>query len=159
MKGMKILANCLIIVLILLSCSRAITPSDKDSSIEEMFQLMDYERQTLAGFEAMLPIVDQMSSQLQLDAKEKEQLKNIYRDWFENDLDRKAMKEGMVKIYAEAFTAEEINGLNKFYSSPIGQKFLEKTPELMRLGAQIGMEEAQKKQGKLMERLQPLLDR
>jgi len=122
-----------------------------------MFQLMDIEGQLAGGFEAMLPIIDQMSSGLQLDAKEKEQLKNIYRDWFENDLDRKAMKEGMVKIYAEAFTAEEINGLNKFYSSPIGQKFLEKTPELMRLGAQIGMEEGQKKQGKLMERLQPLL--
>ena len=122
-----------------------------------MFQLVGIERQMGGGFEAMLPIIDQMSSGLQLDAKEKEQLKNIYRDWFEKDLDRKAMKEGMVKLYAEAFTAEEINGLNKFYSSPIGQKFLEKTPELMRLGAQIGMEEAQKSQGKLMERLQPLL--
>jgi len=124
-----------------------------------MFQLVGIERQMGGGFEAMLPIIDQMSSGLQLDAKEKEQLKNIYRDWFENDLDRKAMKEGMVKIYAEAFTAEEVNGLNKFYSSPIGRKFLEKTPELMRLGAQIGMEEAQKKQGKLMERLQPFFDK
>ena len=154
---MKTLTYCLIIVLTLFSYSCGKTPIDKSSSIEKMFQLVGIERQMGGGFEAMLPIIDQMSSGLQLDAKEKEQLKNIYRDWFENDLDRKAMKEGMVKIYAEAFTAEEVNGLNKFYSSPIGRKFLEKTPELMRLGAQIGMEEAQKKQGKLMERLQPLL--
>jgi|TARA_B100001964_G_C13870141_1_gene438307 hypothetical protein len=122
-----------------------------------MFQLIDIEGQMGGGFEAMLPIIDQMSSQLQLDAEEKEQLKNIYRDWFENDIDRKAVKEEMAKIYAEAFTAEEINELNKFYSTPIGQKFLEKSPELIRLGAQIGMEAAQKQQGKLMERLQPLL--
>ena len=124
-----------------------------------MFQLIDMEEQMAGGFEAMLPIIDQMSSQLQLDAKEKEQLENIYRDWFEKDLDRKSMIEGMAKLYAEAFTAEDINELTKFYSTPIGQKFLEKSPELMRLGAQIGMEEAQKKQGKLMERLQPFFDK
>ncbi len=163
---MKTSTYCLILVLTLFSYSCGKTSSDKPSSIEKidksssidkMFQLIDIEGQMGGGFEAMLPIIDQMSSQLQLDAEEKEQLKNIYRDWFENDIDRKAMKEEMAKMYAEAFTAEEINELNKFYSTPIGQKFLEKSPELMRLGAQIGMEAAQKQQGKLMERLQPLL--
>ncbi len=106
----------------------------------------------------MLPMVDQVASQLQLNAQEKEQLKDIYREWFENDIDRKVIKEKMIKLYAANFTTEEINELNKFYSSPVGQKFLEKSPGLMKLGAQIGMEEAQRKQAKLMERLQPFLD-
>ncbi len=35
-----------------------------------------------------------------------------------------------VEIYAEVFTAEEMQKLTEFYQSPIGQKFTEKQPEL-----------------------------
>ncbi len=155
---MKTLTYVLILILAVFSYSYAEIPSDKTSSIEKMFQLMGIEKQMKGGFEAMLPMVDQVASQLQLNAQEKEQLKDIYREWFENDIDRKVIKEKMIKLYAANFTTEEINELNKFYSSPVGQKFLEKSPGLMKLGAQIGMEEAQRKQAKLMERLQPFLD-
>lgn len=34
------------------------------------------------------------------------------------------------EIYAEVFTADEIQGLIDFYSSPVGQKLLEKQPQL-----------------------------
>lgn len=39
--------------------------------------------------------------------------------------------EGMfATVYAEVFTEEEIQGLIDFYKSPVGQKFLDKQPEL-----------------------------
>ena len=120
---------------------------------------MGIDKQMTGGFDAILPVVDQLASQLQLDANGKEELKTIYRDWWENDIDRKAMKEKMVELYAKTFTTVEINELNKFYRSPIGQKFLEKSPELMKLGAEIGMKEAQTKQTKLIKRFQPFMEK
>jgi hypothetical protein len=156
---MRALTCSIIIVLTLFAHSYAETTPDKTSAIQETFSLMGIDKQMTGGFDAMLPIVDQLASQLQLDAKGKEELKTIYRDWWENDIDRKAMKEMMVELYAKTFTTAEINELNEFYRSPVGQKFLEKAPELMKLGAEIGMKEAQTKQTKLMERLQPFLDK
>ena len=134
-------------------------PSEKNTAIKKMFRIMGIDNQINGGFEAMLPAVDQLASKLQLDAKEKEELKNIYRDWFDNDIDRDAMKREFIKIYAEAFSENEINQLINFYQSPVGQKFLKKSPELMRLGAQIGMQEGQSKEQLLIERLRPFFDK
>ena len=156
---MRTLTCSIIIALTLFAHSYAETTSDKTSAIQEMFHLIGIDKQMTGGFDAMLPIVDQLASQLQLDANGKEELKTIYRDWWENDIDRKAMEEKMVELYAKIFTTAEINELNKFYRSPVGQKFLEKLPELMKLGAEIGMKEAQSKQTKLLERLQPFLEK
>lgn len=132
---------------------------DKSVAIQEMFRLMGVDKQMTGGFEAMLPIVDQLAARLLLNETEKEELKTIYRDWWEKDIDRKAIKEKMVELYDKTFTTEEIKELNKFYRSPIAQKFLEKSPELMKLGAEIGMKEAKFKQAKLLERLQPFLEK
>ena len=133
--------------------------SETYASVEKMFAVMGIDQQFSGGFEAMLPAVDQLSSQFKLDANAKEELKNIYRRWFENDIDRVAMKSKFVKIYADVFNEKEINELIAFYQSPIGQKFLKKSPQLMKLGAQIGMQEAQSKQQHLIKKLKPFLDK
>lgn len=41
-----------------------------------------------------------------------------------------------VKIYADLFTVEELEGLIAFYESPLGAKLLEKQPELIRLSSE-----------------------
>ncbi|MBS0233665.1 MAG: DUF2059 domain-containing protein [Proteobacteria bacterium] len=42
-------------------------------------------------------------------------------------------------LYAETFTAEEMKAVADFYRSGAGAKFISKTPELMKKGAEIGM--------------------
>jgi hypothetical protein len=42
-------------------------------------------------------------------------------------------------LYAETFTAEEMKSVADFYRSGAGAKFISKTPELMKKGAEIGM--------------------
>lgn len=42
-------------------------------------------------------------------------------------------------LYAETFTAEEMKTVADFYRSGPGAKFIAKTPELMKKGAEIGM--------------------
>ena len=64
----------------------------------------------------------------------------------------------MIKLYADTFTANEIDELLIFYQSPVGLKFLEHTPKLMIEGAKLGMEEARSKEYRLQQKLQPFFD-
>lgn len=45
-----------------------------------------------------------------------------------------AFKDRFVKIYAAAFTEDELNQLIKFYDSPLGKKVISKLPALMQNG-------------------------
>jgi hypothetical protein len=107
----------------------------------------------------MLPVVEQMAAKFKLDSQGKEELKDIFRTWFNEDIDRLKVMNEIKKQYSKVFTDEEINKITKFYQTPVGKKFLEKSPELMQLGAQAGMQEAQIKQAKLMERVKPFLEK
>lgn len=57
---------------------------------------------------------------------------------------REAMMEEFAVIYAQRFTAEELKAVTDFYRSPVGQKFIEASPELMQAGAAIGLKYSQK---------------
>jgi len=54
-----------------------------------------------------------------------------------------SLKEGMVKIYAEEFSEEELKGLSAFYETPLGKKSLQKMPQLMAKGAALGQQKVQ----------------
>ena len=49
----------------------------------------------------------------------------------------KTMKQDMATAYASVFTAEELQGLLDFYDSPIGKKYVEKTPELTKKSTEL----------------------
>ena len=48
-----------------------------------------------------------------------------------------ALEPAYVKLYADTYSEEEIDGILAFYKSPVGQKMLEMTPELSAGGMQI----------------------
>lgn len=60
-----------------------------------------------------------------------------------------SMKNEIIAIYTQTFTEEEINGLVTFYQSDLGQKMLNKLPELFQKGMEIA-------QGKLMAQQQDI---
>ncbi len=57
----------------------------------------------------------------------------------------------MIKIYEESYTIEEIEYINKFYSSPIGQSFIEKSPQVNEKASAIFMNNIQR----ALKHLQP----
>ena len=67
------------------------------------------------------------------------------------------MRIEIAKLYSNQFTVTEMNQIIEFYDTPIGQKLIQKSPELAKLGAQIGMTEAQNKQQQLLERITPFI--
>lgn len=146
------------LVLALIALPVQAQSEDKNAAIKKMFEIVGIDRQMTGGFESMLPVIDQLSAQLQLNTDQKEELKGIYRTWFDQDIDRESIKVQMIALYAETFTKEEIDQINEFYQTPLGVKFVEMSPELMQIGARIGMEEAESKQQLLIDRLQPFID-
>jgi len=131
----------------------------QEAPVDEMFRVMSMEKQISGGFEAMMPMIDQMAVKFKLNNEGKEELKDIFRSWFNKDIDRSKMMSEMKKLYSQTFTDDEISKITEFYQTPVGARFLEKSPQLMQLGAQIGMKEAQSKQVKLMERIKPFIEK
>jgi len=126
---------------------------------EQLAETMGLKKQMETGFDAMLPIVEQQSAQLQLSESEAKEFLKAYKAWFLEDVDQEALLKQMVALYAEAFTPEELSQLSAFYKTPVGQKSLTALPELTSKGAQLGMQEAQKAQHLLLERLHPFLNK
>lgn len=143
----------------LLACASQDVKNPSAASVEELFEIMDVDQQLSGGFEAMLPMLDQMSVEMKLNENARDELKQIYRDWFDQDIDRVSTKERMAVLYAEIFSEDEISELVKFYKTPAGRKFLEKSPELMKLSVEIGMDEALSKRELLIKRLEPFLEK
>jgi len=131
----------------------------QETPIDEMFRVMSMDKQITGGFEAMLPVIDQMTARFKLDIQGKEELREIFRTWFNEDIDREKMINEVKKLYVQAFTNDELREVTKFYQTPVGKKFLEKSAQLMKYSAQIGMQEAQTKQVKLMDRVKPFLEK
>lgn len=133
-----------------------------DSQIETAEKLlvtMKVDEQMLGGFESMLPIVNQLADNLRLNDEETDELKSIYRDWFNNDLDREGLKRQIAVVYAQTFTVDEMEDVIRFFESPTGQKLVERSPSLTQQGAQLGMNEAQTKQHLLLEKLTPFIEK
>ncbi|PJC86021.1 hypothetical protein CSW98_10505 [Vibrio sp. HA2012] len=141
-----------------LTCSAYANVSPETQAEEELISVMDIERQMLGGFDAMLPMIDQLSENLQLNDSEKIELTDIYRDWFNNSFDRKKMKSMIINIYSETFSQEELEDMIQFYKTPTGKKVLEKLPGLSKAAMQFGMAEAQDKQSLLIEKLTPFIE-
>lgn len=131
----------------------------QEEPIDEMFRVLSMDKQMKGGFEAMLPVLDQMAANFKLNAEGKAELKEIFRTWFDEDIDRTKIMSEIKKLYSDSFTDDEISKVTAFYQTPVGKKFLEKSTTLMQQGAQIGMQEAQSKQVKLMERIKPFFEK
>ncbi|MCF7481539.1 DUF2059 domain-containing protein [Vibrio sp. J1-1] len=155
---MKNLRKFVVVALLVASPFGAMA-ADKQVPAERLLEVMKAEEQLTGGFEAMAPVIEQLANNLQLNNAEKEELVNIYRDWFINDLDRQKIIDELASLYAQTFNQQEIELMTEFYSTTAGQKFVEKAPALMQAGAQLGMQEAERAQPQLIEKLTPFLEK
>ena len=155
-KMKKIIAIFVVVTVSVFSSYGEVSP-EKEAVLKKLFNITKIEDRMLGGFDAMLPVVNQLATQLHLNAEETVELKNIYRNWFKNDIDRTKITSALFELYAKTFTVKEINELIAFYKTPTGQKVLTESPKIMKEAAKIGMKEAQDKQSKLIERLRPFI--
>jgi len=139
--------------------AKAAPDADTLKAAEEMAQTIGLEKQMLNGFNAMLPSIDMVAKRLNLAPAETEELKEIYRVWFMEDIDQADLRKQVISIYAESYSKDELTELTKFYKSSLGQKTLSTMPEIMRKSSTAGMQAAQAKQIALQERLKPFMEK
>ncbi len=85
--------------------------------------------------------------------------KEVMMKFFRKYMSYETLKPDMVKIYADAFTANELKELNAFYSTPTGRKTIQKMPELMAKGSQIGAKRVQDNIQELQKMIKDEADR
>ena len=81
------------------------------------------------------------------------EFKDILRDFLREYLSYDKLKPELVKLYAEAFTTDEIAQLKVFYGTPIGKKLMEKQPQLIRKGTELGERAMQQHSGELRDKI------
>jgi len=118
---------------------------------------MDVQKTIEKSFEMVKQMVPSQLKQMGVsgnEASEKTQ-KEMQKmmDIIMEEMSWEKMKDDYIDIYADTFTGKELKGFIKFYKSPIGRKFIEKQPELMKKSMQI----SQKQMGELMPKIQKLI--
>ncbi|ENW95811.1 DUF2059 domain-containing protein [Acinetobacter sp. NIPH 298] len=74
----------------------------------------------------------------------------------QQDLTWAKLEPDMIKIYVEEFTQEEINGMLKFYKTPVGQSTINKMPIIMQKSMQIGYKQINEVTPKIMQAVEKL---
>lgn len=80
--------------------------------------------------------------------------KSVMMTFFEKHMSYDSLKSELVAMYAEAFTASELEQINGFYATEAGKKTIEKMPVLMVQGGQIGATRIQENIGELQRMIQ-----
>jgi len=138
---------------------QASLPADAPSreQLLKLFGLLEVDKQMEAMkgmmheiMKAQAPTLSHLTPQQQKDL-----------DQLENDLTNKVMGpdyinailEGLIPIYQRSFTAADVDAVIRFYSSPTGQKFLHKQPEIIQEFMPKVMAEAQERVQKAMDEI------
>jgi hypothetical protein len=120
--------------------------------VKELFALMDMQAVVDASRDEM--IAAQLKANPML-----EPFKDIMRDFLAEHVSWKSLERGFIDDYVETFSQAEIEDMIAFYKTPTGAKAISSMPELMKRGAQRGVERVQKHmpelQKKLQERINP----
>jgi hypothetical protein len=87
---------------------------------------------------ASMVILSQLASNPELARYE-----DIFKAWVEKIYAGDNIGKEIARLYTEAFTEDELRQLIAFYKTPVGQKALQKMPELMQKGMAYGQKLAE----------------
>lgn len=114
---------------------------------EALLNIMGMEKALQQTIEQMLTLQMQQNPTLA-------PFKQVMLKFFNKHMSYESLKEDMATIYAEAFTEQELKELNAFYRTPTGQKTIQKMPELMQKGGQLGVKRVQDNMSELQQMIQ-----
>ena len=95
------------------------------------------------AFEQIYPLANSMSEHYPVpedhrQLMEEEMQANL--EFMKQELNWTVLEPRLVQVYVDVYTEDELRGLNDFYRTPLGQKFIEKTPEIMEASTQMTMQ-------------------
>jgi len=127
------------------------TPENHAQAVRELFTLMKMPEVMATTIDTLLAAHLQANPTLVPYAE-------TMREFLQEQLSWESLEAEYVKIYMAAFTQREIEDMVAFYRTPTGQKAVEKLPELMQEGAEIGQARMRENIGKLQEKLKAQIE-
>jgi hypothetical protein len=148
----RVMAGCA-----LLSGARAWADEAEHRALaEEVLSLVDVQKNIEQSFEQVKKMQLSQLQRMNLSAGDatkarvaQEEVMQLIREEFTWE----KVKDDYVQIYADTFTDEEMKGLIEFYKGPVGRKFIEKTPDLMKRSMAV----SQKQMTAIMPKIQEVM--
>jgi len=154
----------LLIVLTAGCCCARADEASKRAKAEQLFTLLHMDTmmdQLMAGVKKQVDQITQsMPGADQETPEQKKQIADFQQrvmNVVNNKLGWKALKPDFINLYASTYTEEELDGIIGFYKSPVGQKMLEKTPELMTKSTEITQQKMREVQPELNQMVQDFM--
>lgn len=128
----------LLMVLFVASSAARADDASKRAKAEELFTLLHMDQMMDQLTTSVMKQVETMTQSMPGADNATPEQKKLLADFQQRVLDLvtkrlgwKALEPDFITLYATTYTEEELDGIIGFYKSPIGQKMLQKTPELM----------------------------
>jgi len=155
------------VVLIVLSLGCASARADDASKrvkAEQLFVLLHMDRmmdQLMVGVRNQVQqIVQEMPGADDATPEQKKQIVDFQQrvlGLVNDKLGWKALEPDFINLYASTYTEEELDGILAFYTSPVGQKMIEKTPELTAKSTEITQQKMREVQPQLNAMVQDFM--
>ena len=124
-------------------CSSADSDSHRQA-VEKLFELTHMQHKIELSVNNVLALQLQQSPEL----REHEELLTKF---LEKNIGWTGMKDNLITMYMAAFTEQELNEINAFYSTPGGQKLIQRLPELIQQRDRLAMQRMQENIGELQQ--------
>ena len=156
-----------IVVLVMLLAVARVARADeasKRAKVQDLFVTMHMDRTMEQMMDLIMKQVHQMTGAMpganQMTSEQKKLMDDFQKraEVMVNDsMGWKALEPEYVTLYTSTFSEEEIDGLLTFYKSPVGQTFLDKTPELTTKAGAIAQEKMLALQPKMNAMLEDMM--
>ncbi|WOO42472.1 DUF2059 domain-containing protein [Rubellicoccus peritrichatus] len=136
-----------------------ISMEERVAEARRIMDIINFEETLDKTLEAQMKgMTNVMRQQMQQAGGNDEELVNFQMKAMEEmfaDMDWGTIKDGLIEVYAEVFTKDELTGIVDFYATPSGQASLDKAPELnvktMEIMTPMILEASQNMQQKMMQ--------
>jgi len=140
---MRMLAVALLTIVASLAGAARAAPASPES-VDRLMQAMQVQSQLETMYAQVLPSMQASMRQTLATQLKSEEAARIYGAVQERvnavileQLSWARLKPGFARIYAEAFSQEEVNGLIAFYEGPYGTAMVRKSPQLIERSLQM----------------------
>lgn len=116
--------------------------ASKNTKIEELLKLTNADRMVSQMFDQIKTMeLSQLNKDVTpADRQAAQEVQDRILKLLQDTLSWDKMKPMMVKVYADTFTEEEVDGILNFYESPAGQAMLQKMPTLLQRSMAMGQQ-------------------
>ena len=116
--------------------------------VETLFRLTQMEKKIQESVESVVQLQLRQNPQLG-------QHEQAVRDFFTKNMGWDSLKNDITDMYLTTFSEKELEQINAFYITPVGQKVIKAVPELVQQRNQLAMQRLQQNIGELQQIIAP----